>query len=252
MLSYNHPDLTAKALNSVLKFHQASEVTLVHNGSLAEHRQKLKNSFPTISHFDIEKNQGFTGGANQSLKYLFKSYEWVYFITNDCELVTQLSLPKVSGFYAPTIFRRKLGVVDSMGGKLNLAVGKLHHCKTRADFESNNSYIKSYIPGTAFIIHRDYFEKLGDFDETLHTYWEDVDISLRALKMGMKLSLTEENQLIHKIGKTCHKDKFYTQHLFWKNRETVTKKHATLITGILFQGKLKYERLARNFKRARS
>lgn len=235
-----------------MKFHQPSEVTLVHNGSLPDHRQKLKSHFPAVSHYDIEKNQGFTGGANAGLKHLFKRYEWVYFITNDCEMVTAFEVPPQSGFYAPTIFRRKLGVVDSMGGKLNLAIGKLHHCKSPADFEKNNSFIKSYIPGTAFILHRDYFESLGDFDESLHTYWEDVDISLRAHQMGMKLSLSPANQLIHKIGKTCHKDKFYTQHLFWKNRETITKKHATFFTSIIFQGKLTYELMARNFKRTRS
>lgn len=235
-----------------MAFHHPSEITLIHNGSLPDHRQKLKHSFPTINHFDIEVNKGFTGGANTGLKEVFKNYEWIYFITNDCELVTPLTIPKDSGFYAPTIFRRKIGVVDSKGGKLNLAIGKLHHCKTREDFEKNNSFIKSYIPGTAFILHRDYFAQVGEFDESLHTYWEDVDFSLRALKLGLKLSMSEENQLTHKIGKTCHKDKFYTQHLFWKNRETITKRHAGALASIFFKGKLKYEHLERNFKGTRS
>lgn len=228
-----------------------TDVMLIHNGSLAEHRQKLKDSFPGISHFEITENKGFTCGTNAGLKHCFETHEWVYFITNDCELVTPLTLPQTSGFYAPTIFRRKIGTIDSKGGRLNLALGKLHHCKNREDFEKIDLLSKSYIPGTAFILHRNFFQQVGDFDESLHTYWEDVDFSLRAQKLGLTLSLSEENQLTHKIGKTCHKDKFYTQHLFWKNRETITKRHGNFFVGLFFKTQLKIESLKLKLKRRR-
>jgi len=62
------------------------------------------------------------------------------------------------------------------------------------------------------------FEQLQGFDERFHTYWEDVDFSLRAHKKNISLGYCDKTIFRHKIGKTCHKDRFYTYELFQRNR----------------------------------
>src|SRR5690606_2360973 len=74
-----------------------------------------------------------------------------------------------------------------------------------------------YIPGTTFLAHQSAFEKVGGFDESLHTYWEDVDLSVRANRAGIHLGVAPQWEFLHKVGKTCHKDPFYTRHLFHRN-----------------------------------
>jgi GT2 family glycosyltransferase len=85
-----------------------------------------------------------------------------------------------------------------------------------------NLFILPYVPGTAFLIDHSSYQSLLQptfFDESYHTYWEDVDLSLKALSSGIKLSALPTWKLSHGIGKTCHKDRFYTSELFPRNRD---------------------------------
>lgn len=174
----------------------------------------------------MPENKGYTGGCNFALRTLLKKFEWCYFLTNDVTLVNLGELPKNPGFFAPRIWRRKVGVMDSLGGGFIPAEQKLYHLKEEGEIHSLPEGTLSYIPGTAFLIHRDVFFKTGDFDESLHTYWEDVDFSQRVKLAGFKLDAIVNFELIHKVGKTCHKDSFYTNHLFHRNKEIISSKYA--------------------------
>lgn len=148
-----------------------------------------------------------------------------------------------AGLYGPKIFKRKTQEIDSLGGKLELASLKPFHCKKPNEFEQTLiSYQKGdhtfapYIPGTAFLIHQDVFSLLQGFDETYHTYWEDIDLSYRFLNQlpqwdTLKMGLVEAWQLRHGIGKTCHKKPFYTQELFPRNKKLFAQKHGLSIPG---------------------
>lgn len=208
-----------------MAFHPAKDILLVHNGSLDQHQTKLRNLFPTVSHYSLPQNKGFSGGANAGLGKLFsEDTEWVLFLTNDCQLISMADTPNRPCLSAPLIWRRKKGQVDSLGGKLNLNLAELRHCKTAEDFFSEQNL--SYVPGTAFWIHRDVFMASQGFDEKLGTYWEDVDLSLRLQKIGFALQLSPTTEIIHSVGKTCHKDTHYTTYLYQRNRKIVCLRFA--------------------------
>lgn len=223
VLSYNHPELTAKTLSSVLNLgYPASQIVLVHNGSSAQHTQNLRVAFPEIQHLVLHENQGYTGGANHGLKKCFEIFSDALFLTNDIEL-TQLPTHLKTKFdvCAPLIWKRNSTQIDSVLGSLNIKTGSLQHLKSFQDVK--HDWI--YVPGTAFTIKKKCFEDLQGFDESFHTYWEDVDLGIRAHKKGFTLGHHDEVQLRHKIGKTCHKDRFYTLYLFQRNRRRLMKKH---------------------------
>lgn len=232
ILSYNHPEITSRCVRSCLKLTDSKKIILVHNGSLTQHEDRLRNEFTDIQHASLTENRGFTGGTNFALKTVFAQAPFALFVTNDCEL---LSLPsffmnsKASDtpiFAAPKIYRRKIEKIDSIGAICELKAGNLFHCKDPAQFSSAQSkYSRPYIPGTAFILHRDIFHTLGEFDETLHTYWEDVDYSMRASTKGIELKVDPTCTLLHSVGKTCHKDPFYTRYLFRRNQPIVIRRH---------------------------
>lgn len=214
VLSFNHPELTAKCLKSVLNHAPPENIFLTHNGSLTKHSEKLKAEFPEIKHILIGENKGYSAGANVTLNEVFKHFSDVLFLTNDTEAI---SLPDVAprAFSSIKLLRRNSEEIDSVMGSLNPRLGQLKHLKQLSDHQASDI---QYIPGTAFWIDRDSFNQLQGFDERFHTYWEDVDLSLRAHKKNIPLGYDHTTVFRHKIGKTCHKDRYYTYELFQRNR----------------------------------
>lgn len=227
ILSFNHPEITARAVKSALQFFHAVDIYLVHNGSRIENVDQLKLEYPDIRHLEILFNKGFTGGANFGLSETFKADEWVLFLTNDCELLAAPETRDLSSnqLQVPYLYFKHGAKVDSMGANVFLNKAKLWHCKSPSEMKEDSSIGKFvYAPGAAFLMHRNFFQTVGGFDEQLHTYWEDVDLSLRAKKMGMSLRLEPTFRVHHAGGKTCKKDSFYTNYLYQKNKRIVCRR----------------------------
>lgn len=236
LLSFNHPDLTEKSVRSVLNLNfPASQLLLVHNGSSEKNILVLKENFKNIQHLVLAHNIGFSGGANAGIHFALKQTNAVFFLTNDTEMI---SLPTSfnSAFFSPLILKRNTGQIDSLLGVINTRSATLKH--VRALDEAFEIHEVPYAPGTAFGISRDCFQQLQGFDESYHTYWEDVDLGFRAHLKNIKLVHDERFQLKHKIGKTCHKDRFYTLYLFQRNRKRFMQKQ-NLLNPVFF---LKYSK----------
>lgn len=241
VLSYNHPDLTIKSVRSIIenpeyqRYSPLLQLILVHNGSAPKNIELLQKTFPTIDHKILMNNSGFSGGANAGIHYAFEKYShlspWVLFLTNDCELECwpRLTTQQTPALLAPWIWARKTNQIDSIGGKINLSTGIPSHLKQQEAFEKIISQPQQneqpYVPGSAFLIHRDFFDQLKGFDESLETYWEDIDLSLRATLAGLTLGVLPSFQVRHKIGKTCHKHSHYTTYLYQRNRHWVSRKY---------------------------
>lgn len=225
ILSYNHPELTDRCVRSALAFFKPADVLLVHNGSESRWVKQHQKNFSEIEHLVIKDNKGFTGGANAGLKKSFEKDPWVLFLTNDCQLLTMPSIPRQNGFISPLIWARQVGRIDSLGGALNLRKGHLRHLKEAPEnLHPQRDFF--YIPGTAFWMHQEVFEATKGFDETLGTYWEDVDLSLKASRQKIYLGVDPKTEILHGIGKTCHSKSYYTTYLFQRNRKRVCLRHA--------------------------
>jgi GT2 family glycosyltransferase len=230
ILSFNHPEITSRCVKSVVRYFSDNGATanfhniiLVHNGSRPEHVSNLKMQWPQIQHLELTENRGYAGGANAALYAAFRRTEWCFFITNDCELIkVPLNIGRAPAFIAPRIHFRRLGRIDSLGGQVFTNIGHLRHLKTAEEF---NSVPKKeiYVPGSAFLLHKDIFAAVGAFDESLNTYWEDVEYSLRVSEKQLPIQFTTDIELIHSVGKTCHKDSFYTAYLYHRNRARVCR-----------------------------
>lgn len=228
ILSYNHPQLTKRAVNSALKFFEPKNIHLVHNGSVAENINDLKKIFPKIHHHELLENKGFSGGVNLALFAAFQLSNWCLFLTNDCVLESCPSEFKnlAPGLYAPLILRRNTSMIDSRGGFFDVSSARLIHWQSQ-DTPLENKNLKPYVPGTAFLLDQQSFIKIGCFDEGLGTYWEDVDFSLRAHSAKINIGNIDQIQIRHGIGKTCHKDPHYTNYLFHRNRYRVSRRYGT-------------------------
>ncbi len=227
ILSYNHPALTSLTVQSVIEIgFPESQIFLVHNGSQINFVDELKNNFKNVNHLVQYKNKGYTGGCNFGLSEVFKIFPHAFLLTNDTEAIAlPTAFPEDHSFVSGLILKRKTEQIDSVAGALNVRTGQLKHIKSFYELKNLKKYERLYIPGTAFGITEKCFSALAGFDESFHTYWEDVDLSLRAHQLGFKVGFLEDFKLRHKIGKTCHKDRFYTLYLFQRNRRKLMKKH---------------------------
>ncbi|MBK7963808.1 MAG: glycosyltransferase [Bdellovibrionales bacterium] len=224
ILSFNHPEITQRCVNSVLQLGILPErVILIHNGSDRNFVQFLQKKLPGIQHLILEKNLGFTAGANAGLRLGFSQTEWIYFLTNDTEALNLPSqIPLEPSLISPLIHRRKVSVVASRLGFFDPRWGELTHLQNAGDFSKLPLHGYLYAPGAGFLIPKIIFSETNGFDETLHTYWEDVDLSVRVQKAGFQVKHDPKLSLIHFVGKTCHKKSFYTTYLFHRNRKIVS------------------------------
>ncbi len=226
ILSYNHPVITDRAVRSVLNFVSPEQLALIHNGSEKQWVLQHQNNFPTIHHWDYEDNKGFSGGANRAFKKAFTMWDWILFLTNDTQLLTFPVLPERPGLYSPLVFLRHVGRIDYCMGGFDSKKGKIWHERLpeqkKVDFQKG---LYSYVPGTAFLVHRSVYQKIGGMDESCHTYWEDVDFGVRASRSGFLAQEWAPIKVLHFGGKTTRKDRFYTSYLFQRNRKRISWRH---------------------------
>ena len=123
VLSYNHPEITAKALRSSLLFFHSQSILVVHNGSLPKNYQQIQNEFPFLQHLILEDNRGYSGGANAGIQWMIEktSFAWFFFLTNDCEIISfDIKTENLKPcLLAPLIFFRSGKKVDSYGGSIH-------------------------------------------------------------------------------------------------------------------------------------
>jgi GT2 family glycosyltransferase len=227
VLSYNKPEITKRCLASCLNFFAEASIFLIHNGTLQKHESSLRHEFTNINHLKIPQNLGYSGGAQFGIQSIFveHNFQMCFFITNDCEL---LSFPQLNPetmamtFFAGGCLLRKDLAVECTFGAVNLANGRLRHLKI---LQETIRPEEKYIPGHFFLIARETWFKLGGFDTTLHTYWEDVDLSLRAIAQQISLTHLPDLRVQHSGGKTTRGNPFYSLFLFQRNRKRITKRH---------------------------
>lgn len=223
ILSYNHPHVTAQCVESALRLNLP--VHLVHNGSEPRHVRFLKESYPTVDHIVLPNNKGFSGGANVGIREALKHSSWILFLTNDCQLIQQPSLPSQAGIYGPHLLRKDKTRTESVGGRLDLQTGRLHHVKNLSEWRRSKRFLP-YVSGHAFLIHRQPFEMLNGFDESLHTYWEDVDFSARLQATQGHVGYLEDFVVSHSGGKTCRKDRTYSGYFYRRNCRIVVGRYS--------------------------
>lgn len=225
--------MTARAVQSVLDRFEGP-VILVHNGSELENIKKLQLEFspkraPSLEHLILPINRGYSGGVNAGLARAFeRGALWTALITNDCSLYSYC-VPEpssVPALWAPRIEIRNTGRVDSIGGFFYPHRAKLIHCRSLERWTEGIPKALRYVPGTAFVVHRKIWERVGGMNELLGTYWEDVQWSQEVQNAGFPILAETRWILRHQIGKTCHKDSHYSVYLFHRNRRRVSWKYS--------------------------
>ncbi len=90
------------------------------------------------------------------------------------------------------------------------------------------------VPGAAFMIRREVFEKIGGFDENFFLYFEETDLCKRVREAGWKIFFEPKAKIIHFWGKSTPKSGKIKK-IFGQSRFYYFKKHYGIFSALFLE-----------------
>ncbi len=86
------------------------------------------------------------------------------------------------------------------GADLHLGFGRSRATRRRAEFPEER--FEPWLSGACLLVTLDLWQRIGGFDERYFLYWEDVDLSVRTVRSGGRLTLVDAARAVHDEGGT--------------------------------------------------
>lgn len=180
-------------------------VTIVDNGSTDGTADFVKKEYPQIHLIELDRNYGFTKAVNIGVKAA--DSEYVLILNNDC-LIKPEDIKKLEEFVVthdlvatqPVVWKDKN--IENSGYMVDLKKGK---AEMVTELDSMDPSVTSFpqddsggqmwekgkmygLSATCLLIKRDIFLELGGFEESFHSYLEDVDLFIRLEMKGYRFA----------------------------------------------------------------
>ncbi len=208
--NYNGSDLVEQNLASVLDAcapYKEIQLTIVDDGSKKEDQNALEKFIPLIQkkyktkiNLQLhEKNLGFSSNVDRAA--LKSNADILVLLNTDVSPEKNFLAPLLSHFADSQVFG--VAAMDrSIEGDNTVLRGRglarwykgfLIHRKGEVD--RSNTF---WVSGGSSAVRADIFKKLGGFDSLYNPfYWEDIDLSYRAQKMGYKILFENKSIVTH-------------------------------------------------------
>lgn len=216
--NYNGASLLEKNLSKVIKevddYESGSkEIIIVDDGSTDESLDildKFKNANKNIRVLSNEKNLGFSSSVNKGVSS--SEGDIIILLNTDIIPETGFLKPLIDNFKDDNVFAvgcldksvEKGGVVLRGRGLGEWKRGFLIHRKGEVDKKNT-----LWVSGGSGAFRKSIWEKLGGFNELYNPfYYEDIDLSYRALKSGFKVLFEPKSIVVHEHEKGAIKNKY--------------------------------------------
>lgn len=197
-------------LKKAIKEIKDAEIIIYDNNSSDESRVFIETEYPEVRLICSNENGGFTKAVNCAA--LSAKNEYLLILNNDC-LLNEHTLPRMRDFLSkhpkydmtqPVVLTRK-GAVENIGFIVDIKRGKAEPVTDRDDpriSEENISFsgkseVLYGLSATCLLVKREKFINIGMFDETFHSYLEDVDLAFRMAKADRKYIPTLNAECTH-------------------------------------------------------
>jgi GT2 family glycosyltransferase len=210
VLNWNGWRDTLECLASLDRLESAGEhhVLVIDNGSTDGSVQRLLASRPDLEVLATGENLGFGGGNNQGVRVaLERGADFVWFLNNDTivapdalrALLEEAYRSEEIGLVGSRILREKgkLASVQAWGGgRLSLLTGRT------TDFTQPVSADRiHFLTAASLLVKRAVLEETEGFDASrFFMYWEDVDLCVRARKLGWRFAVADDARVWHREG----------------------------------------------------
>jgi GT2 family glycosyltransferase len=175
----------------------------------------FRSSFRRLILIKNDKNEGFAEGNNIGIKYALNNLDpdYMLLLNNDTVVDKEflVEMLKVSesdnkiGILGPKIY-----YYDDPN-RIWFAKGKISWKLTRGlnigyNQIDNGQYEKiaevEYVSGCAFLIKKEVINRIGLIDKRFFLYFEEIDWTLRASKLGYKNVFVPKGKIWHKVSKS--------------------------------------------------
>jgi GT2 family glycosyltransferase len=195
VVNYSGKAFIGECIDSVLASNYKDfEIIIVDNASTDKSLIYLRKKYAKNKKVKIiysKKQLYFTGGSNLGAKKA--NGDLLFFLNSDTIIDKNCISEMVSFINSHTnylvqpkvLWENNPAIIDNIGGRYNFfgfgfAVGRGE--KDEGQHDENREF--DYVNGTAFMINYDFFWQLGGFDERFRYFYEDVDLSLQARRIG--------------------------------------------------------------------
>ncbi len=245
IINYNTLDLTRQCLNSIFSVCQKNdfEIILIDNASSDNSVEILEKEFSEkVRLIENKENIGFSAANNQGAKLAQGKY--LFFLNSDTKLTANI-LPIIAnifvnqanfGILAPQLLTANLSPQAGAHGRFP-TLSSLTTRKTKENWKkiiSPSLWQTDWVSGAALIIRKELFEKINGWDENFFLYFEDVDLCLRAHKVGAKVGLCPEASLIHYCGSSLKQNRKRKLH-YYRSQNYFFYKHYGITTSLLMR-----------------
>jgi len=270
IVNWNSGSLLLSCIQSIIKYHAnlVSSVIIVDNASIdssllaIDSLECLPFSLQVIRNQD---NQGFGAACNQGANQ--SDSDFILFLNPDTRLFERSLSDPLSYIQDPnnqsvgivgiqlldehSIVARSCARFPSPFGFLAHAIGldkifpSLGHFMTEWIHDSTRQV--DQVIGAFFFLRRSLFEQLKGFDERFFVYYEEVDFSYRAKKVGWQTIYLADSQAFHSGGGTTNKVKARRLFYVLRSRLLYADKHFSPVGfSLIFLEALLLEPLSRS------
>lgn len=158
-----------------------------------------------------QQNKGFSGGHNQAAEIaLHEDYDYLLLLNNDTEIVDTDFLQKLTNVLsdepsaslaAPAILSEESASLWYGGGNYQELLAAVRHRNVGVPHKAGAPQETSFATGCCLLVRVADIENLGGlFDDRYFVYWEDADLSARALRRGKKILYVPEATILHRVS----------------------------------------------------
>lgn len=216
IVSYNAKYYLINTLHALEKISKYCflEIIVVDNDSTEYSILEIKRLFPLVRFIKNERNYGFSKANNIGVQN--SSSENLLFLNPDTIISLDVINDALSYIDKQEVGGVSVKMIDGKGSYLPesnrqfptlyssfLKLTGLHYF-IRNNYYSDSEYSEVFA-GACLFMKRDFFSKIGRWDERYFMYGEDIDLSLQIKNSKRKILYRESNPIVHFKGKSTDK-----------------------------------------------
>ncbi len=250
IINFNTSDVTLKCIETLIRYFPHRdlnpEVILVDNNSVYEDyenlRKGLAEKYNTVKLIRRKVNAGFAGGNMTGFEYANGDY--IILVNNDVFFTHDIFTPSVAyldrhsdvgvcgglpilenGNRIPPFGHNETFLYKLLG---NWLYEKLVPGVAKKEKEYTEPTEVDYVPGCFMAFRIDVFRNIGGLDGNIFLYYEEMDISERLRKIGLKTMYVPGMEYIHATGSSTSRNLSRKKELIISNLYVVRKNHGYL------------------------
>ncbi|PDW03888.1 glycosyltransferase family 2 protein [Candidatus Viridilinea mediisalina] len=227
-------------------------IVLVDNGSHNGSLERLRASFPSIEILALAQNYGFAGGINPAIRAALATHTDYIFLLNNDALIAPESLrlliamhqqnPHIGILTPVAVYEDEPTRRAGLGFRIHRYECELIGWDERDEPEQQpHPIVLDAVFGTAMLIPRRLFERVGLFDERFFFYYEDVDLCVRARAAGFVVAYTPHVRVFHAVSASTAGIRGLRFFYLGRGRQLFFRKHRSAWQRVVYRGRELYK-----------